>query len=199
MELDDFKNIGKTTQLSENKGDHANNEPMETLINELKAADEKQRKKIRVFIIVFAMFMAVYSGILAQQKSDMKTGFALIVLGFACVLLYTFWRFLMINKVDYTAPTAIFLKKAEQRYRFMGLIDFIIIPLLITLLTIGGGLVVAGSFRKYLENVTIPIIIYLVVMCAAVAIGFWSERKNWEKEYGAIIKKIRDMRREFDV
>jgi hypothetical protein len=199
MELDDFKNIGKSQKTPEFTGDKSNTEPMETFINELKLQDEKQRKSLLALVGIFAMFVAVYSGTFSLQKGDMKAGYALLVFGFVLVLGYMFRKFRQIIKVDYTAPATVFLQKAEQRYRFMTLTDWVITLPLLALFITGGSLIVHASFTKYFGDSIIPVVVYLFIMALAVGIGFWAGRKNWNKHYEATLEKIREMKREFGV
>jgi hypothetical protein len=199
MELDDFKNIGKSQKAPEFTGDKSNTEPMETFINELKLQDEKQRKAILLLLGIFTMFVVVYSGTFSLQKGDMKAGYALLVFGFVLVLGYMFRKFHLISKVDYTAPATVFLQKAEKRYRFMTLADWVVTLPLLALFIIGGSLIVHGSLTKYFGDSIIPVAVYLLIMACAVGVGFWAGRKNWKKQHEATLEKIREMKREFGV
>lgn len=197
MELDDFKNI-KAGNIPEYKVETTNtSNTMETLISELKSQDEKERKTIRTFIIIFGMFVVIYSSSFALQQGEMKTGFSLIVLGFLLALAYFFWRFRWFSAVDYAAPTTVFLKDAEQRYKYMTTPDWLITVPLIALFVAGGGIVVGASFSRYFDSIVIPVFVYLGIMVLAVSVGFWAGYKNWVRYKGGMLDKIRKMKRDF--
>jgi hypothetical protein len=199
MELDDFKNKDKIQSTPEFTGEGTNMQPMETLIEELKALDNKERKKAGIFIIIFSMFVAVYSSTATLHQGGMKTGFSLLVLGFILVLGYIFWRYRRIKNVDYSAPTTVFLSDAEQRCRFMGPLDWVITIPMIILFIIGGSVVVHSTFNRYFGDSIIPLVIYLGIMAAAIAIGFRASYKDWKNDKGWMLKKIREMKREFGI
>lgn len=199
MELDDFKNSLTEQKSPEFTGDKINMQPMETFIEELKAFDSKERLKIRTFILIFGMFVLIYSGRLFEHPGEMKTGFSLIVLGFALAIVYFYWGFRKIRKVDYFSPTTVFLAEAEQRYRYMKPSDWlVVIPLLIIFIT-GGGMVVQASFERYFGDSLVPLFIYLGIMLITVAFGSWAGYKNWKGNKGRMLEKIRAMKIEFGI
>jgi len=198
MELDDFKNTAKTQQPPETTGEKPNSPVMDTLIEELKALDAKESRKIRLFIIIFGMFVAIYSSTFALQKGDMKTGFSLIVLGFILVLGYMYWRYHRIKHVDYTLPTKVFLADAEHRYRHMNPADWLISIPLLSLFITGGSIVVHTTFTRYFGNSILPLVIYLIIMVMAVVAGFYAGYKDWKNDKGWMLEKIRSIRKEFD-
>jgi len=199
MELDDFKKDGRSPQVPEFTGEKTTTQPMETLIGELKALDSKHRKMAGFFIIFFGMFVAVYSSSFALHQGGMKTGFLLLVVGFIIVLGYSYWRYRRIKNVDYTAPTTVFLRDAEQRYRFMTPVDWLItVPMLILFIT-GGSIVVHSTYTRYFGDSLVPLFIYLGIMVMAVAFGFWASYKNWERDKGWMLKKILETQKAFGI
>jgi len=77
----------------------------------------------------------------------------------------------------------------------MGPLDGVItIPMLI-LFIIGGSVVVHSTFNRYFGDSIIPLVIYLGIMAAAFAIGFWASYKGWKNDKGWMLKKIREMKR----
>jgi len=197
MELEDFKNIGKNEKTPEMTGGKTTHDNMKTVIEDLKASDAKEQKKIFSFIIIFFVFVTVYFASFNMQKGDMKSGFGILVLGFVLILGFMFWKYLAYKKIDYTAPSIIFLKKASQRYRFMPVSELIIsVPLLMILVT-GGAIIVYSSFNRYFPGSYIPLIIYFIIMASAVVVGFWASYKNWKRDKGPVLEKIRQMQQEF--
>ncbi len=199
MELDDFKNRNKTRTTPEFTGDEKSRQTMETFIEELKALDVKEKKKAGLMIIIIAMFVAVYSSSFTLQKGDMKTGYSLLVLGFFIAIGYVFWRYRRIKDVDYTAPTTVFLAEAEQRYRFMTPLDWLItIPILILFIA-GGSVIVYSTFTRYFGDSLVPLLIYLGIMAGAITVGFWASFRTWERDKGWMLKKVKEMKREFGI
>jgi len=197
MELDDFKKILKKDDKQGTAGSGAGNGKLDSLISEMQIQDEKDRKKTGLYIIIFFAFVAIYSGLLTLNRGTMRDGFSVIVLGFVLATGYMFRLYLRVRSVDYTLPAAIFLRKAEKRYRFMNPADLVISCVLIAIFTLGGGMVVSASFAKYAGDNILPLIIYLAVMASAITIGFISSHRIWEKEKADTIKKIRSALEEF--
>jgi formate-dependent nitrite reductase membrane component NrfD len=65
MELDDFKKALQETGpvMNETKNQPTNNNTMDSLIEKLKATDEKDKKALLYLIIIFCVFIGIYSGI----------------------------------------------------------------------------------------------------------------------------------------
>ncbi|MEI6172488.1 MAG: hypothetical protein WCR01_01960 [Bacteroidota bacterium] len=105
MELDDFKNTVLPDKEPYQDVNTEKKNKMDSFIEELKAADAKDRKNTRLFIIIMRMFVVIYSSTLVRYHGTMKDGFAMMVLGFALTLLYLFWRYRKIRNIDYSAPS----------------------------------------------------------------------------------------------
>lgn len=197
MELDDFKNMGKDVKPAWIGDEKITQGELDTLIEALKANDIKDRKRIISFIIIIGMFIAIYSGSFAIQKETMRPGYALLILGFVLILFYFFRMFIRNKNVDYSAPTITFLRKAEQRCRFMNPIDWMISVPLMALLITGGGMIVDVSFARYFPGSILPLVIYLIFMAGVVGIGFWASHRNWQRDKGHLLGEIRKMKKDF--
>jgi hypothetical protein len=198
MELNDFKFKENLTGVAGQDGNPDNQSGMNGLVNELKAADNKARKAMYQYIIIIFVLLGIYASRMAIYKGPLSIGYELLVIGFVLILLYIFSKIMMIRKIDYACPAMTFLKKAERRYTFIPLTEwFIIIPILAILGT-GGGFVVHYSFLKYFEDVTVPVVIYIVFFISITIFGTWASKKNWLKEHGQTLEKIRNMRREME-
>jgi hypothetical protein len=199
MELDDFKQKTGNRPMPEINGSPSDQSNLNNFIEELKAKDAAQRKKVLVFIIVFFVFIAVYSSSMSLHLGGMRTGFSILVLGFLLILGYMSWRFLRLKNVDYTAPTATFLMEAEKRYKFMTPTDWIItIPLLMILIT-GGSVIVHSTFLRYFPDSYLPLVIYLCIMAGVVTVAFLAGFSDWKKKNGKVIERIRLMKKEFGI
>jgi len=199
MELDDFKQGKDSKQMPALTGSQSNQNNMNNFIEELKIKDAAERKKVLVFIIMFFVFVAVYSSSLGIQHRGMRTGFSILVLGFLMILGYMSWRLRRLKNVDYTAPTATFLKEAEKRYKFMAPLDWAItIPLLIILIT-GGSMIVHSTFTRYFPGSYLPLVIYLCIMAGAVIVGFRASFSDWKKKNGRVLERVRRMKKEFGI
>ena len=197
MELDDFKNINIKGTIPEFNQQEQNKNHMDTFIEELKAADSKERNKIRGFIIIFGTFVAIYSSSLGMHKGTMRDGFAILVLAFVLILAYTFWNYRRIKRVNYTAPTIQFLKEARKRHSFMPPMEWVFVIPLLALLITGGSLIVHFTFIRYFGISYWPLAIYLLIMAGAVGVGFWASKRHWKRDKGEILEKIRKMQQEF--
>jgi hypothetical protein len=199
MELDDFKSTGKKEATPGYRKNHLNSEKMNSFIEELKAKDASERKKALTYITMFFVFVAVYAATMRLHQGLMKTGFALLVMAFVLILGYMFWRYRRIRDVDYSAPAIVFLREAEERYKYMTTTDWLVTIPLILLLVTGGCIVVYATLTRYFGDSIIPVVIYLCIMALAVAIGFWASHKDWKATKGWMLDRIRKMIRESGV
>ena len=49
---------------------------------------------------------------------------------------------------------------------------------------------------RYTDNSTLLIIIWVLFFVSLCVFGFWAGRKNWQKEYGDIHRRIMEMKNE---
>jgi hypothetical protein len=197
MELDDFKNTAMPDKEPGSDMGKSKMEGLDSFIEELKAADAKDRKNTRMFIIILGLFVVIYSSSLIRFNGTMRDGFATLVLGFALALSYLLWRYRQMKKIDYSAPSVRFLGEASQRYRFMRPVDWIITVPLLLILIAGGGILVYVSFLKYFGPSPWPLAIYSVFMAAAIYVGFRASIRIWKQDKKGILEKIRKMQQEF--
>jgi len=199
MELDDFKNIGNEEIISNTEPTELKPKNMESFIEELKTKDASERKKTLIFIPIFFVFIGVYSASITLYKGGMRTGYALLILGFSLILVYIFWRFRRLKDINYSAPTTIFLRDAERRHMFMTTLDWLITIPLLALLVTGGSFIVYFSFLRYFPGTYVPLLIYLCIMACAIGVGFWASHKDWVKNKGWILTRIRQMKEELGI
>lgn len=198
MELDDFKIKGKEFENFEQNDEQSTQGNFNSLIMDLKAADLKARRKTIFFMIIIFSFIAVYSSVLTRQNGPVSIGYEILIGGFFLILIYGFSQFLRVKNIDYTAPAIVFLKKAERRHAFMKLSDWFITVPLIAILGTGGGFIVYYSFSAYHVNYQLLTVIYTILFIMLVIFGFWASRKNWKKEKGEILERIKKMRQEIE-
>lgn len=194
MELDEFK---KTGHDRPSPATHGDGHRLDALIKDLKEQDVLMRKKIRLFSIIYIVFIGLYSAILTTQDNEvMKLGYSLLVLGFMLIIGYFSYLFMRVVKIDYSAPMIQFIKKALKRYAFMTVTDWlIVIPLLLVIGT-GGMIIVWGSFSKYDPRPYLAAGIYLAVFLVAVTIGFWAGIKDWHKSNGNLYRRLQNLQAE---
>jgi len=199
MELDDFKKraqgAGPVSAGSENTNTDIKTD---AFIENLKATDLKERKKVFLLILFFGMFVVIYAGSFISKQGTGKEGYSILILGFCLAMGYLFYGLLKYKKVDYGEPAVGFLKHALARYRFISPVDLIITTPMLLLFITGGYLIVQSSFLKYMENTRIPVAIYLVIMLAAVAIGYWASYKNWKRHKKPLQEEIMKRLKEFE-
>lgn len=196
MELEDFKSILNEESERNRSTINLNSDKMTTLIEELKKQDAEDRRKTFYFIIMFFVFVIVYTGTRNLHQGGMRTGFSILVFAFILILGYFFWGFQRLKRVNYSAPAIQFLKEAEKRYRFMTIMDWIITIPLIGLLITGGGMIVHYTFIKFFGDSFVPLFIYLGFMVCIVGFGFWASIDRWRKSKGLLLRKIRQLQHE---
>jgi hypothetical protein len=197
MELDDFKPGKKSETPEEKNREGVSSNPLQGLIGEMKEKDNRERQALLYLIVLFGLFVVLYLSGMNLQRGDMREGYSLLAGGFVLSLLFFLFKYLKQKKIDYTAPTLVFLKDAERRYAYWTWQDLVISCPLLVLMGWGGGIIVTCSFEKYYPGSIVPVIIFIVVYLIAVAVGFWAGKKQWEKSKRAIYEKVRRMRQEF--
>jgi hypothetical protein len=198
MELDDFKHIEKMNAPSPETMPVSSKLPIQSLVEEVKTHDAALLKALLIMMISFGALGIVYLTSISRNTGLMKTGYVLLGSGFLLMEIYFFTKYRIRKKTDYAAPALEFLRQAEQRYAFWSPSDLLVsLPLLLAM-GLGGGLIVYASFQKYFPGSIIPSIIYILIFCAAVAVGSWAGRKQWVQNNKPIYEKIRKMREEFE-
>lgn len=199
MELDDFKMKGKEFENFKQNDEQSTQGNFNSLITDLKAADLKGRRQIIFFIIIIFSLITVYSSVRTRQNGPESIGYEILIGGFILILIYGFSQLLMVKNVDYTAPALVFLKKAEKRHTFMKLSDWFITMPLLAILGTGGGFILYHSFAVYHVNLKLLMVIYTILFIMLVIFGFWASRRNWKKEKGEILDRIKKMRQEIEM
>ena len=191
MELEEFKMNDRFSAPNVPEENVNNANGLGGLIEELKAADQKGKKLVSRFMIIIFVLLGVYAIQIATNNGPLSIGYELLAAGFIFILVYFFRKIILIRRIDYSAPVIIFLRKAEKRYTFITAADwFIIIPILGVLGT-GGGFIVYYSFIKYFKDSPWPLVIYIIFFVSVIIFGFWAGKKDWKKENGVILDKIK--------
>lgn len=198
MELDDFKMDINRKEMNSAPSDPNRKTGLDDLISELKETDLRNRKKIVQFSISIFILMTTYVAAMASKKGPVVTGYEMLTGGFFLILVYFFFKINALRKVDYTAPVVLFLKKAESRYSFINPSEWLVIGPLLAILGTGGGFIVYYSFSKYFEDMTITMLVYCIFFTGVIIFGLLAGKKDWAKENGSVLEKIRKMREEFD-
>jgi hypothetical protein len=198
MELDDFKHTESVQSPSPDPLPAAGHDQLQSLVEEVKTQDATLMKALLIMLISFGALGLIYLTSISRNTGLMKTGYILLGGGFFLLEVYFFTKYRIRKKIDYAAPALEFLRKAEKRYTFWSLPDLLVsLPLLLSM-GLGGGLIVYASFQKYFPGSFVPTIIYILIFCAAVAVGSYAGRKQWVQNNKPICEKIRQMREEFE-
>lgn len=154
----------------------------------------KQRKKVLFTIIILSALSIIYISRLVKETSWMSMGYGLIIIGFILGAVYLYFANKPLPDRIYSLPMSYFLNKAEKKLVFMNLRDWlIVIPLLLTIGT-GGGIIFIVSLLKYTSNFNLLIFIWISFFVILVAFAFYVSNKDWEKEHGEMLKKIRSLK-----
>ena len=178
----------------------------DNLLQEIKAADEKERRQTRKalpFYIVAAVPFAVGCVAFFLGSSSGYTSRAINYGVLAAILMLV--SILMTKKLhsiralDYSKPVLASLAETQDRYRFLRPWDFgYMIPLLLVL-AVTGGLSLAASLipRYFAESQRITVwIVYGLFFVGVCCMGFYFSFKNWKLDKGGILEEIQRMRRE---
>jgi hypothetical protein len=197
MELDDYKKTGKEAASAGGIAAGDGTGSLQGLIGDLKERDKQDRKALLLLISMFFIFVTIYLAQFGRQEGIMKAAYALLAGGFVLSLLHFYLKFRSYKKISYTEPVIRFLRAAERRYAYWTLSDILVSVPLITVMGIGGGMIVYHSFNKYFPGSPLPLIIFCLVYAAAIFVGFLAGKKQWEKSKKPLYDKIRQLRKEF--
>jgi hypothetical protein len=205
MDLDSLKD---KTQRVEAPGMDAgaSSGSSDDLIALLKAADQKQKRMLRMGTILFAIATAAFllvfvlsfrdparGGVAWEQSMLQKGGLVLIY-----VLVTAFYLFGLqkLSRIDYAAPVRTFLEQAELRYRFMKPSDWTlaIVGLLVVCVisTMGSVPYLSRLFGFGDNHVPMYILFPLFILLVAV-LGFYFTKKDWERERAGLWRQIKQM------
>jgi len=196
MELDDFKKKERQKKDFDIVDDHISNERINSMIDSFKSYQKKQRRKVIHIIVINCSLAAVYIANMASREGMEALGYFILGMGCIVAVLYLFLRYKPFSAKTYSLPMKEFLDIAERKVSYFSPVDyFILIPLLAFLGT-GGGMVFITRLLRYTDNSTLLIIIWVLFFVSLCVFGFWAGRKNWQKEYGDIHRRIMEMKNE---
>jgi hypothetical protein len=183
--------------------------PAEDLIIALKAADQKQKRMLRMGTTLFAIATAAFflifvlsfrdparGGVAWEQSMLQKGGLVLIY-----ILVTAFYIFGLqkLSRIDYAAPVRTFLEQAELRYRFMKPSDWTLaivgLVVVCVISTMGSVPYLSRLFGFGDNHVPMYIIFPLFILLVAV-LGFYFTKKDWERERAGLWHQIKQMQEE---
>jgi hypothetical protein len=197
MELDEYKKTVPDEMAYQEMDPEVFSAIFHNLTEEMKEKDRQDRRALLYLMIFFIAFSVIYLALMNRQEGVMRTGYTLLAGGFILTLLHFFLKFRKYKKINYSEPVFRFLRSAEQRYAYWPLLEILIDIPLITMMGIGGGLIVYGSFQKYFPGSPVPVVVYCLILIAACITGYLAGKKQWERSKRPLYEKIRQMRREF--
>jgi hypothetical protein len=203
MELDELKDTAKSVRAPETGTPNREGRAVSTdgLIEELKQADAKEKKRLRRFMALFLLAGVLLStGFLRTDIGPgYRAGLWFLVVTYFCIAAVSAAKYFKLDEVRYGDPTLVFLKKAEKRYRYIAPWEFAyMIPLLVVLAGAGWLLVFKTRlFERYAHSPG-AFAIYAVSYLAVCAFGFFASKKNWKRDKAAVWDKIREALQELE-
>lgn len=194
MELDDFKK-GKGHSVLYTAGNDSDfNKRLDDLIAEFKCYQLRLRKISVIWCGVLITLAVVYLSLMLRMTGLERTGMLMTVSGFILGAIYFYFRYRPLPVSSFSFCTTDFLSVFEKKVKYFDVIDwYIIIPVLLILGT-GGGFIFVGRLLHYTDNLVLLLIIWCLFYLFLTIFGFYAGRKNWEKDWGPIIKKIEEMK-----
>jgi hypothetical protein len=197
MELDDFKKKYIQKNDFASARDQSINERMDNMIDLFKSLQKKQRGKVITIIIVDLTLAVIYIANMLSQKGTAGVGYFILGTGLLGAVLYLFLRYRSFSAAIYSLPMKEFLERAEHKVNYLNYIDYIILIPLLGFLGTGGGIVFTASLLRHTDNINLLIIIWILFFVSLCIFGFWAGKKNWEKEYGDIHRRILEMKNNY--
>lgn len=194
MELDDFKKKNKQKTDFAVADDHGINERVDSMIDMFRSYEKNQRKKVLYMVIINFFFAAFYLANMSSQKGLTALGYFILGMGLFGAVLYLLLRYRPLSAESYSLPQREFVERAERKFNYFNTIDYIILIPLLGFLGTGGGMVFTTRLLRYTDNSTLLIIIWVLFFVSLCVFGFWAGKKNWQKEYGGIHRKILEMK-----
>lgn len=194
MELDDFKkNEWNGTSPGPGPASRQDSE-IGQFTGAFKAHMSKQRRKVLFTIIILSCLSLIYISRLVKETSWLSIGYGLVIIGFILGAVYLYFANKPLPEKIYLLPMSDFLNKAEKKLVFMSLWNWlIVIPLLLVLGT-GGGIIFTAGLLKYTSSLNMLIFIWISFFVILVAFAFYVSKKDWQKEHGELLKKIRSLK-----
>jgi hypothetical protein len=197
MDLDDFKKKDKQKRDFATVDDNNINERIDNMIDLFSSYQKKQRKKVIYIVTSNSLLAAVYIANMASQKGMAALGYFILGLSFVVAVLYLLVRYRPLSAESFSLPLKEFLERAERKVNYLNSIDYIILIPLLGFLGTGGGMVFTARLLRYTDNSTLLIIIWIFFFVSLCVFGFWAGRKNWQKEYGDLHRRLMDMKKNY--
>lgn len=199
MELDDFKMKKVEYPGSEPESETVHEERVDNLISSFRSHQKKQRKKVIAMVVALTSLAIIYISAIIHKTGLNALGYLMIGAGFIIGASYLFIRYIIFSRGTYSLPITEFLLRAERKISYFNLTDYLVVIPLLLILGTGGGLVFVTTLLKYTDNSVLLIIIWTIFFLAVSVFGFLAGRKNWEKEYGPLFRKIIEMRHNYSL
>jgi hypothetical protein len=202
MELDELKTAAQaihapdlgTLKLGKSNGS------LQGLVEELKSADGREKKRLRRFMAAFMLagLLLSLSFLRTNLSPGYKAGLWILVSTYFSIVAVAGSKYFKLDDVDYAESTVAFLEKAEKRYRYIAPREFCyMIPLLIILG--GAGWLMVSEIRLLVPPKPSfrAVLIYACAYLAVCVFGFVMAKKNWRKDKRGMLVKVREALLEF--
>jgi len=194
MELDDFKRKKRFSNDVVADDDKSSTVRADNIIDLFRSYQKKHKRNVTFMIILDCALAAVYITNLFFQTGMEALGYFLMGAGLFGGAIYLFLKYKSFSPETYSLPIKEFLERAERKISYFKLTDYLIVVPLLLIIGFGGGLVFISGLLKYTDNFALLLIIWILFYISLCVFGFWAGRKNWEKEYGYILKTIIEMK-----
>jgi cell division protein FtsL len=191
MELDDFKK--KKIKVLDQNGE-INQQETDDLMEMVRADFMKQRRISICFVVVLVTLAILYFSGHQKGNQILNSGLILISSGMILGGLYIFLKTRLLTNSIYLLPLTDFLAAAEKRLSYFKLTDWVVVIPLLLLLGTGGGMVFIDRLSRYTDSINLLLIIWIVFFAAISVLGFWAGRKDWKKEHGILLDRVRKLR-----
>jgi len=161
----------------------------------MRQSEREERRKLTFYTVIMT---AVGITLLATAHTQRSTGILLIAVTYAVVAGLSLWKVRQLKQVDYTKPTGTFLSEARTRYRFWGWKETLAAVPGLTLLAVGGGLVVQRMAEKYFgpSGQTAALWGFAAFFLLTVVLGMFFSWRDWKRSKGTVLAEIDRLERE---
>ncbi len=203
MELDELKNAAKSVRAPETGAPMPEGRLLSTegLVEELKRADAKEKKRLRRFMTLFLLAGVLLSA--GFLRTDIGPGYRaglwFLVVTYFVIVGLSAAKYFKLDEVRYGDPTLVFLKKAEKRYRYIAPWEFAYIVPLLAVLAGAGWLLVFETrlFARY-QHSPRALVIYAVSYLAVCVFGFFAAKRTWKRDKADVWNRVREALRELE-
>lgn len=205
MNLDEMKTRTSTVKAPGFTG-HDSQRTVDELIATLKLADEHERKKLRrmMFFSILAGLLFAFTFIMTWlQPLSADKHYTILLRGslslwFLLIGLSAWYMSRRHAKLDYSEPLALFLAKAEKRYRFMTtqgiLVGLGILPIAVFSIIMAGEYL-SGVFRRYVSQAAaeaVPLFWYLFIVMVFI-LGWLFTYRDWQRDKAVYWREIKTL------